>query len=336
MQPSIRKLAARAVTPLARRVTAQSGRLLMYHRFGEPGEPRKTDVTTFSAQLELLKKDFAPRRLCDVVARLEAGEALDPNTVVVTVDDGYSDFAEYAVPMLLNYEIPATVYVVSDFVGQKIWLWFDALRSIIDRAEAKKHRITLGSRAHVAVLDSEIDRHTLWLLVADHCLALAPVELWAAIESVQRELGVALPEAPLPDYAAMTWDQIKALDPQLIEIGAHTRTHAVLSRCSAEIQRQEIDDCKRAIEERTGRAAEAFCYPNGMPGDFNDETVSIVQDLGFRSAVMAHGGLCHRTSDRFRLERLVAPTDLRMFANAVNGLWHLRDIARRPDVGGHL
>lgn len=335
MRPSVRTIAARAFAPLARRVTAQSGRILMYHRFGEPGESRKTDVTTFSGQLEILKRHFAPRRLCDVVTRLEAGQALEPNTVVVTIDDGYADFAEYAVPLLLNYEIPATVYVVSDFIGQKVWLWFDALRWIIDRADATMHRITLGSRTHVTSLNSEMDRHSLWLLVADHCLALSPLELWTTIEHIQRELHVALPGTPHPDYAAMTWDQLRSFDPQLIEIGAHTRTHAILSRCSGELQRQEIDDCKRAIEEETGRAAEAFCYPNGMPGDFNDDTVSIVRNLGFRSAVMAHGGLCHRTSDRFRLERLVAPLDLRMFSNAVNGLWHLRDMTQQRDAGWH-
>lgn len=299
----------------------------MYHRFGQSGEARRTDVRTFTQQMEILRRHFLPRPLSEVVSRLESGESLEPNTVVVTVDDGYSDFAEYAVPVLMRFMIPATVYVVSDFVSQKTWLWFDALRWIIENATPDIYQITLTTGPHIAHLGLDSDRHQLWQLVAGDCLGLAPAEQCAAVERLQRELLVTLPERPSPNYAGMTWEQVRSLDPRLIEVGAHTSTHAILSRCSPALQRKEIGECRRAIEENTGRAAHAFCYPNGMPGDFDDTTVEIVRELGFTSAVMAHGGLCHRSSDRFRLQRLVAPDDVRMFENAVNGLWHLRDAA---------
>jgi peptidoglycan/xylan/chitin deacetylase (PgdA/CDA1 family) len=127
----------------------------------------------------------------------------------------------------------------------------------------------------------------------------------------------------------MTWQQARNLDPALIEVGAHTCNHAILSRCSTEQQRQEIGDCKRQIEEKTCRYVEAFCYPNGMPEDYTDETVAVVRNTGFKSAVLAHGGMSSARSDPFRLERLGAPSDLQLFRNSVNGLWHLRNSMRR-------
>src|SRR5262245_4257273 len=108
----------------------------------------------------------------------------------------------------------------------------------------------------------------------------------------------------------MTWEDVRDLDPHLIEIGAHTCTHSILSRCSVTEQRREIMDCKRTIEERTQRAVTAFCYPNGESGDFTDDSVSIVREAGFTSAVTACAGMIETGSNPYRLPRIAAPDEL--------------------------
>ena len=46
--------------------------------------------------------------------------------------------------------------------------------------------------------------------------------------------------------------------------------------------RETILESKRLLEKWTGKAIEHFAYPNG---DYRDDILNIVRDIGFRSAV---------------------------------------------------
>jgi peptidoglycan/xylan/chitin deacetylase (PgdA/CDA1 family) len=58
--------------------------------------------------------------------RLAAGRRLGPRLLSVTFDDGYADLYEYALPVLLRYGIPATVFVVSATLTDDVRVdWID-------------------------------------------------------------------------------------------------------------------------------------------------------------------------------------------------------------------
>lgn len=71
------------------------------------------------------------------------------------------------------------------------------------------------------------------------------------------------PPAGLGSQRMLDWPQLKELDEQGIEIGAHTRTHPDLRRLSKLEIEAEITGCCSDIEERTGQAVESFAYPYG-------------------------------------------------------------------------
>lgn len=313
---------------ITRQVTAGSARILMYHRFSEHGDPRRLDARLFEAQLIILKRHFRPMRLGDIVDKLQSAERLDDGAIAVTVDDGYRDFSDFAVPLLQKHAVPATLYVVSRFAEQKLWLWFDALRWLVFAASAGPHRIRSLEHSAPITLRTASEREALWLRLATHCGTVNTAERSKIIRSVEHDLGCPLPGQPTQDFAAMTWDDLRRLDPALIEVGAHTASHPILSLCSINEQMQEIDTCKQTIETALGHTVRAFCYPNGMPEDFTSETVDIVRASGFSSAVTASSGLVGRKSDRFRLVRISVPHDLRLFRNATDGLWHVRSYLR--------
>ncbi|MGH2372918.1 MAG: polysaccharide deacetylase family protein [bacterium] len=67
-------------------------------------------------------------------------------------------------------------------------------------------------------------------------------------------------ERPRP----LTWDQLAEMGGSgLMTIGAHTHTHADLSRLSLEEARRELDECDRLIEARLGFRPKHFAYPWG-------------------------------------------------------------------------
>lgn len=64
----------------------------------------------------------------------------------VTLDDGYADFCRMAVPILIRYEIPAMIFVVSDFVDRRVRSWNDAVRYLIHAANGEDLLLTVAGR----------------------------------------------------------------------------------------------------------------------------------------------------------------------------------------------
>jgi peptidoglycan/xylan/chitin deacetylase (PgdA/CDA1 family) len=100
--------------------------ILVYHYVLEVS-PTSPDVTLFNLsispamfarQMALLHVEGATPISPAMLMQALAGErALPPHPVMLTFDDGYSDFATAAAPVLLRYGFVATDYVVSGFVG---------------------------------------------------------------------------------------------------------------------------------------------------------------------------------------------------------------------------
>ncbi len=104
--------------------------ILMYHQIGD-FSPMKDHRSTychfrrFTAQMALLKiLRYRVISLDEALWGLKRGHA-PPRTVVLTFDDGYRNFSQYAFPVLKRYGFPAIVYLLSGLIGQKAQ-WFAA------------------------------------------------------------------------------------------------------------------------------------------------------------------------------------------------------------------
>jgi peptidoglycan/xylan/chitin deacetylase (PgdA/CDA1 family) len=108
-----------------------------------------------------------------------------------------------------------------------------------------------------------------------------------------------------------------------VEFGAHTKTHPILSSIhdSKELQ-TEIKESKQRVEQELGKPVIHFCYPNGLSSDFNAETLELVKDAGFLSAVTTEPGLNFAGARLLMLRRIgVDPTLPKdYFAELLSGL----------------
>jgi peptidoglycan/xylan/chitin deacetylase (PgdA/CDA1 family) len=317
--------------PLARALTRRHARILMYHRFSAHAQARRTSASLFEEHLRYLTRNFNPRPLRQVVDRLRSHRSFDSRSVVLTVDDGYRDFLEYAYPLLLRYRMPATIYIVTEFADGRCWLWFDALHWLLNAASPGDRRFEVDARLFELLLNTPAEREATWSKVGTYLWDLSPEAQWSAIRRLESALGLQLPALPTAEYAPMTWDELRGLDPELIEIGSHSCTHAVLSRCTSAQQLCEIATSRQIIEDRLGRRVDAFCYPHGRPQDFTAESESIAMDSGFTSAVVAFGGLVDATARLGRLSRLSADHEMRLFRNRVNGIGRIKSTLRMAE-----
>jgi peptidoglycan/xylan/chitin deacetylase (PgdA/CDA1 family) len=100
----------------------------------------------------------------------------------------------------------------------------------------------------------------------------------------------------------LSWDQIRTLDTSgYAEIAAHTTDHLDLARQSPEVQRFEIVEGKRYLEEKLGHMVTNFCYPYGA---FNASAIQIIKDAGFASATTTLPGTDQSVATAYTMRRI--------------------------------
>jgi glycosyltransferase involved in cell wall biosynthesis len=139
--------------------------ILMYHAVGSPEEKPSKYILPFS---RLAQQMAVINHLRHNVISLEEYLACrreyrlpPPRSIVITFDDGYADFWDYAYPILKRYNYPATVFLVSDKVGkQNDWdrngsLAGRQLMGWLEIREMAKDAITFGAhtRNHLSLLE---------------------------------------------------------------------------------------------------------------------------------------------------------------------------------------
>jgi peptidoglycan/xylan/chitin deacetylase (PgdA/CDA1 family) len=139
--------------------------IVMYHGIGG-SDGLHPDA--FRAQLELLG---SRRRVVSLTAAIDAmGRDDASGLAAVTFDDGYRDFAELAVPILRECEMPATVFVPAGHLGgSNVWdRDFAEPRSIMTAEELRaldSERVEIGVHGYshcrmCALSDAELARET--------------------------------------------------------------------------------------------------------------------------------------------------------------------------------
>jgi peptidoglycan/xylan/chitin deacetylase (PgdA/CDA1 family) len=274
-------------------------RIVTYHRF--PAD----SLDGLEQQCRHLRRYYFPVSMAQVAESFETGRPLPPNAIAITVDDGYRDF-ERAAPIFRAAEISATVFLVTGFLDRKLWLWWDPLdyalrhtRSSDVRADGQMFPIATPEQRTVA-FDSIVAR----------AKSIPNSQRIQFIDDLVQQLQVVLPEQPPADYAALGWDQVRELRRHGFEFGAHSATHPILSRLSTsdELER-EIVESRDRIAQELGEPVRHFCYPNGQPEDWNENTVKAVSSAGFATASTTVKGLNRRVESPYRLQRLsVDPT----------------------------
>jgi peptidoglycan/xylan/chitin deacetylase (PgdA/CDA1 family) len=89
----------------------------------------------------------------------------------------------------------------------------------------------------------------------------------------------------------------------LVEFGAHTGSHAILSKLTPAEQRDEIGRSIREVSTVTGRPCHLFAYPNGTFEDYDGSTLAILREAGISVAVTAEKGSNDRATPPLELRR---------------------------------
>jgi peptidoglycan/xylan/chitin deacetylase (PgdA/CDA1 family) len=271
----------------------------MYHNF--PGNTDET-AASFDQQCRHIATHYSPVPMSEAASAITAGHSLPPNAVMLTVDDGYRDFYVTAWPVLRRHGIPATVYLMTDFIDGRTWPWWDQLQFAFTHT-------TLGSvQIHGAAplaLGSPEQRQSAYHNTLKYLKTVPNQVRLRFLADLPRCLDVDIPQRPPAGLEALSWAEVREMAASGIEFGAHTKTHPILSSVETESElRDEISGSRGRLAEELGRPPEHFCYPNGRIEDIRGRARAIVEECGFATAVTTERGFNDRTADRLMLRRI--------------------------------
>ncbi len=104
------------------------------------------------------------------------------------------------------------------------------------------------------------------------------------------------------DEMMLSWDDIAVMAKNaLVEWGAHSVSHAVLTDLAPAEAEREVVSSKNELEKRLNRQIDVFCYPDGK---FNQSVKDLLVQHGFITACSTARGLNGKGGDILALKRI--------------------------------
>lgn len=314
--------------------------ILLYHRvFEAETDPQRLCIHPhhFAEHLEVLRQRYTILSLKALRQELEE-RRWPKQAVVMTFDDGYADNLWNAKPLLERYGIPATVFVTTGYLGEEREFWWDELERLFLQPgrlpetlhltiNGRSFQWELGEAAYdpgeasrrfctwnVLEPDDPTPRHRLYRLLHQRLRPLPHGERRKVLDELRAWAGVE-PKVRLTHRPLSADEVLRLTEGGLIEVGAHSVTHPVLSAFPVAAQRTEILGSKAHLEEILGKPVTSFAYPYGSGSDYTVETVTLVREAGFKVACANFPKGVQRGTDPFQLPRfLVRDWDGEAFA----------------------
>ena len=247
---------------------------------------------------------------------------LPPNSVAITLDDGWADFRTHAFPVLQKHAFPATVYLTTYYCRFNRPIFRFALAHMMWKLRSQMVE-NVGFDWLPQPLDfrSEAARSELLTRIGDYAKQ-------HNLSGQQKdELAAAFAETIGFDYATLCRERLfNLMNPeevaQMARAGIDIQLHTHRHRTPLDRNRfvDEIRQNRKLVEEMTGMDERVhFCYPSGA---IRPEFLPWLQEAGVQSATTSEHGLASRRSDALLLPRFLDHQGLTddEFAACVSGL----------------
>ncbi len=234
-------------------------------------------------------------RTCLVTSFRELGDtrALDRPTVILSFDDGYYDFIEYALPILEKYRLPVNQNVIPLCVatGRPPWMvqLYDFLntvgRSVIDELALP------GFAGRLAGNDSH--SKTMYGLALSAFLKQRSSEerqpLWASIEASMSRVDT------IRWTRMMTAEDIGAIADRC-EIGVHSFSHESMARETDQFFEADVAQCAAFFDEALRLPMDIYAFPNGS---YRASQIDYLLIRGIRTVLVVDEQFASRSSRVF-------------------------------------
>ena len=271
------------------------GAILNYHRVLPSNKIDNSLVNisvstdNFIHQLNYLKNNFDIISLDDLLFHLKSKS--NEFKIAITFDDGYSDNLDYAYPILEKLKAPATIYVITKFINNKVIPWWIKLDHFI-----KNNPKIFGDKKKI------FEFYKNDILLRDQL-------------TIDKKISSIIGKNYKLEYNRTFLDQkeIQYLSKQkFITIGSHSHSHYNFSKLTQEQTFSEFKTSKSILEKIIKKKIFHFSYPYGSHQNINFKFNNFLKKLGYLSAVTTIIKKLNQ-QDPFQLPRIFINNDNHLF-----------------------
>lgn len=277
--------------------------VLMYHAVVERPLPVPDwcflDVEAFRQQLAYLADACQVIHLRDIPA-WTGGDGRP--AVALTFDDGFENNYSTVFPILQALGLPATVFLATGLLDSDQAPWFCHVHDAVSRSS----RAALTVEGRTYPLGDRRSRQTSSAALQNWLKQFPAPE----IERRTREVVAAASgdtdsgfECDSPYRMLRSWQVREMAASGLVDFGAHTVSHAILSRLSPSDRKKEINESVRAVAGLLDAPCRLFAYPNGTRDAFGQSDMWSLSAAGIRLAVTTLPGPATRRTPELALPR---------------------------------
>jgi peptidoglycan/xylan/chitin deacetylase (PgdA/CDA1 family) len=210
-------------------------------------------------------------------SELKERKRSDKPLLILSFDDGYKDFVEYACPIMEKYGIRANQNIIPACVETGLPPLNVMAQDFIGQAPAE-----LVSRLQIPGLNPSVLKG-----------GKAPIgqKVSAFLKKKPMAEQAVLKEMLMPQFerfdgfkatAMMSRNEVLDIS-RTHELGAHSFNHATMDRETDEFMAADAKACKRYFAEKLNRPVDIYAFPNG---GYRPRQIEIVREAGFKTILL--------------------------------------------------
>lgn len=230
----------------------------------------------------------------------------DKKILCITLDDGYKDNLDFALPIFLEYKIPFCIYVCTSFPENQHNMWWYALEDFL--LSCSKFYIDNNQISNNTKSEKEQNFYLLKSYMTKN-KSNNYISKDNQIHFTINDKNLFSYNPRSYDDLALSWDDIRILmqtSKGLCTIGNHTHSHLVFN---ATPKRYIIDDIQKAqqlLQTHLDFLPKHFCYPFGSIFEVDETFSQIPQILNFLTAATTRIGDFTKAKNKMFLPRIFA------------------------------
>jgi peptidoglycan/xylan/chitin deacetylase (PgdA/CDA1 family) len=235
-------------------------------------EPENININLFKKQLVYLKKNFEIVSIDEFCSRYSRNK-LNHREIVLTFDDGYRNNLDVLAPLMLENDVPFTVFISTNHIEQGKLFPTSVIRiavfsSLLDSLNVSAIPGSLPLRTQD---DKELSSKKL----SDYVKKNSLESVNTLVKDIVNNFTINDWELLRKKHSSllpMSWDEVRKLISYGATIGSHCEEHICChSNQNSDVVKKQIFDSKKVIEKELGITCSYFAYPNGNYTDISKE-----------------------------------------------------------------
>jgi len=244
----------------------------------------------FQSLLKFLQKYFRFISLSEFVQGLRQSRHVQGRYCIVTFDDGYRDFLQYAWPVLQAQHLPVTMFLPTALIGASRTFWWDRVYHTCMTIEQVELHATLDGAAPLLqrIVNVPVtQRAPLIYQLIDLLQSWPETKVQALLDNLasRESKNGHLSETA---NALLNWEEVKTLRKSGVAFGSHTRHHLNLAAISPESLQEEVALSRRDLESMLQEPIDSLSFPGGH---FSEAVLEVVAAAGYALAFSTQEGM---------------------------------------------